>query len=242
VSNNNFGAKDMVALLETLKNALRDFAAREDKLNSDFRTRSAVESRAFDAAKNNQSASSAETIAKATADFEASTAQAVARFDQRKARLNQAHINARKRVMDDITQQEADIKYSVQTGSLEAERVRDENLVATAAAFEDINRRVGESQNRFAELEVSAHKAFSGYSGFRKLLGADREWPQPDLSPDENQLLAELNRLEKKIGDDISRFRGLFPAAIFRALPIWLWGIFIVGLRGAGSLSASHGN
>src|SRR6185312_11870271 len=52
---------------------------------------------------------------------------------------------------------------------------------------------------------------------------------QPDLSPDENQLLEELNRLEKKTGDDIGRFRRLFPAAIFRVLPIWLWGILLLG-------------
>src|SRR5439155_21553328 len=131
---NHFGAKDMVALLETLKNALRDFAAREDKLNADFRARSAVETRAFDAAKNQQSTAAAETIAKATADFDAASEKNATRFEQRKARLNQAHINARKRVLDAITQQEADIKYSVQSGSLEAERVRDEKLTAAAAA------------------------------------------------------------------------------------------------------------
>jgi S-DNA-T family DNA segregation ATPase FtsK/SpoIIIE len=229
VSNNNFGAKDLVALLETLKNALRDFAAREEKLNSDFRTRSAVETRAFDAAKGTQSTTASETIAKAAADFDAASEKANTQFEQRKTRLNQAHINARKRVMDAITQQEADIKYNVQTGSLEAERVRDEKLTATAAALEDFNRRVGESQNRFLELDVAAHKAFGGYGGFRKMLAPDREWPQPDLSSDENQLLEELNRLEKKTGEDIGRFRRLFPAAIFRILPIWLWGILLLG-------------
>jgi hypothetical protein len=41
----------MVALLETLKNAMRDFAAREEKLNADFRARFGVETRAFDIAK-----------------------------------------------------------------------------------------------------------------------------------------------------------------------------------------------
>jgi hypothetical protein len=201
----------MVALLETLKNALRDFAAREEKLNSDFRTRSAVETRAYDAAKDKQSTASAETIAISTAEFDALAAQAETHFEQRKVRLNQAHINARKRVLDAITQQEADIKYAVQTGSLEAERVRDEKLVATAAAFEDFNRRMGESQTRFAELEATAHKVLGGYS---KLLSPDHEWPQPDLSPDENQLFEELTRLEKKIGDDLSRFRELFPMAM----------------------------
>ena len=201
----------MVALLETLKNAMRDFAAREEKLNSDFRARSAVETRAFDTAKAKRLADLEEESGKVEANYNAAKDQATARFDQRKTRLNHAHIAARKRVLDAISQQEADIKYSVQSGSLEAERVRDENLTASAAAFEDFNRRVGESQNRFAELEASAHKVFGGYS---KLLAPDREWPQPDLSGDENQLFEELNRLEKKVGDDLVRFRGLFPVAI----------------------------
>jgi S-DNA-T family DNA segregation ATPase FtsK/SpoIIIE len=226
---NNYGAKDMVALLETLKNAMRDFAAREEKLNADFRARSAVETRAFDIAKDKQATAAAETLAKAEAEFGAAKERGTAQFEQRKAKLNQAHITVRKRVMDQITQQEADIKYSVQTGSLEAERVRDEKLVAAANALEDFNRRAGESQNRFAELEASAMKAFGGYGKFRKLLAPDREWPQPDLSGDENQLLDELHRLEKKVSDDIGRFRGLFPAAIFRFLPIWLWGILLLG-------------
>ncbi|HWC61113.1 MAG TPA: hypothetical protein VHC44_15565, partial [Verrucomicrobiae bacterium] len=152
---NNFGAKDMVALLETLKNAMRDFAAREEKLNTDFRTRSAMETRAFDIAKDQQSASAADTIAKAESEFDAATEQSKTHFEQRKTKLNQAHINARKRVLDQISQQEADIKYSVQTGSIEAERVRDEKLTAAAAALEDFNRRVGESQNRIVELEAS---------------------------------------------------------------------------------------
>src|SRR5947208_9046751 len=103
----------MVAWLDALKNALRDFAAREDKLNSDFRTRSAVETRAFDAAKDKQTTAAAETIAQAIAGFDAASEKTTARFERRKEVLNQAHINARRCVMDAITQQEADIKYSV---------------------------------------------------------------------------------------------------------------------------------
>jgi S-DNA-T family DNA segregation ATPase FtsK/SpoIIIE len=131
--------------------------------------------------------------------------------------------------MEGISKQEADIKYSVQTGSLEAERVRDEKLLAAANALEDFNRRGGESQNRIADLEESAAKSFGGYGKFRKLLAPDREWPQPDLSGDENQLIVELHRLKKKIADDIGRFRRLFPAAIFRFLPIWLWVVLLLG-------------
>ena len=219
---NTFGAKDLLALLETLRGAMRDFAAREEKLNSDFRTRSGVEIRAFEVAKEKQTTSAAEGMTKGEADFQSAKEQCHARFERRKARLNRAHNNARKRVLDEISKQEADIKYAVQTGSLEAERVRDDKISATAAALEDFNRRATETNDRFAVLEISTRKAFRGYGGFKKLLATDREWPRPDLSGDENQLLEELNRLEEKIGDDLGRYRRRFPAAIFRFLPIWL--------------------
>lgn len=219
----------MLALLETLKSAMRDFAAREEKLNSDFHTRSGVEIKAFQAAKETQTAGAAEAMAKAETDFQSAKEKRQARFEQRKARLNLAHNNARKRVLDEISKQEADIKYAVQTGSLDAERVRDEKIAAGAAAFEDFSRRANETNDRFAALETSARKAFFGYGGFKKLLATDREWPQPDLSPDENQLLDELHGLEKKIGDDLRRYRGRFPAVIFRFLPIWLWVVLLLG-------------
>ena len=219
----------MLALLDALKNAMRDFAAREEKLNADLRARSTVETRAFDAAKEKQTAAATEATAKAETDFRETKTRARTRFEQRKTKINSAHIAARKRVLDEIGRQEADIKYSVQSGSLEAERVRDEKLASSAAAFEDFNRRTTETADRFGQLEISAAKAFGGYGKFKKLLAADRQWPQPDLSGDENDSLDELQRLEKKTGDDIRRFRGLFPAAVFRALPIWLWGILLLG-------------
>ena len=156
---NNPGAKDILALLETLKNTMRDFAAREEKLNSDFRARSSVETRAFDIAKEKQATAAAEVLEKAEADFQSTKETSIARFEQRKAKLNQAHIKVRKRALDEITQYEGDIKYGVQSGSLEAERVRDEKLTAAANALEDFNRRATETYNRFALLASIGQKS-----------------------------------------------------------------------------------
>src|SRR4051794_21289747 len=172
----------MLALLETLKAAMKDFAAREDKLNLDFRTRSGSEVRTFETAKAAQATRASESVTRAETDFQLAKEKTKSRFEQRKAKLNQAHIKVRKRALDEITDQEAEIKYKVQSGSLEAERVRDEKLVASAAALEDFNHRANETYNRFGLLEASAKKAFGGYGKFKKLLLPEREWPQPDLS------------------------------------------------------------
>ena len=221
---------------------MRDFAAREEKLTGDLRTRSTIETRAFDAAREKQKTEAAEAMARAEADFQAAKEARNARFEKRKNRLNDAHHKARKRILDDVNKYEADIKYSVQTGSLEAERVRDENLTASANALEDFNRRTTETANRFGVLEDSANKAFGGYGRFKKLLDPDREWPQPDLSSDENQLLEQLQQLEKKLEGDIARFRTRFPAVIFRFLPIWLWAVLLLGFAAAVPIIQHSGN
>ena len=46
----NPGAREMLALLDALKNAIRDFAAREEKLNGDLRAQSAAAARLSDEA------------------------------------------------------------------------------------------------------------------------------------------------------------------------------------------------
>ena len=49
--NKNPGVNEMLALLDALKGAVEDFAAREEKLNHDFQTRSAAELNAFESAR-----------------------------------------------------------------------------------------------------------------------------------------------------------------------------------------------
>ena len=73
---NHFGVKDMLALLETLRSAMRDFAAREEKLSADLRARSAVETRAFDIARKKHATEAAETMAKAVANFQSAQERA----------------------------------------------------------------------------------------------------------------------------------------------------------------------
>ena len=60
----------MLALLDALKGAVEDFAAREEKLNHDFQTRSAAELDAFESAKLEQQSKQAEALAAAEAALE----------------------------------------------------------------------------------------------------------------------------------------------------------------------------
>ena len=63
------GVNEMLALLDSLKGAVGDFAEREEKLNHDFETRSAAELNAFESAGQEQQSTQADSLATAEAAF-----------------------------------------------------------------------------------------------------------------------------------------------------------------------------
>ena len=69
--NSNLGVTEILALLDRLKSALQDFAAREEKLETEFRARSSAEARAFEAATSEQAEKQAARLAAAEAQAQA---------------------------------------------------------------------------------------------------------------------------------------------------------------------------
>ena len=66
----NLGVNEMLALLDALKGALHDFAAREEKLNGEFHARTSAETKAFETATQQQAARLSERIADAEIGLE----------------------------------------------------------------------------------------------------------------------------------------------------------------------------
>ena len=79
----NLGVNEMLALLDALKSAFQDFAAREEELNGEFRARSAAETKAFEAATQEQALRLSERFAGAETGLEAEKKNCRARFEKR---------------------------------------------------------------------------------------------------------------------------------------------------------------
>src|ERR1035438_7043880 len=132
----------MLALLDALKKNVRDFAAREEKLESEFRVQTAAGLRDF--ADRNQ----AQEAAAMAQDLDAAMAlknekdQCQLRFERRKAWINSAHAAVSRRVMNQIGEQDTQWKDRTQQGVQQAEIRRDEEL-ANASATRSEERRVG---------------------------------------------------------------------------------------------------
>ncbi len=227
--NKNPGVNEMLALLDALKGAVEDFAAREENLNHDFQTRSAAELNAFESAKLEQQSKQADELAVAEAAFEGEKKQCNVRFEKRKGRINRAHSALSRQALEEGSEREGELKQKIRKNSAAAERQRDADLASAATAFEGFQRKLDGGSETFAHLEKSARRAFRGYGKFRRLLNHREQWPVPDLSQDEDRLFEEFQRLESRTREDLDRFRKILLPQVFRFLPVPLVVLLLLG-------------
>ena len=218
----------MLALLDRFQGALQDFAAREEKLDGEFRARTAAETKTFETSTQAQASRLSERIAGAETSREAERKNRRARFEKRKARINQAHLTCNRQVMEG-TDREGRQKYGLQTSVLAVERKRDAELANAATILENFTIDLTERWEAFILLEKNAGSAFRGYGKFRRLLSPRRPWPEPALPADENQLFEELHRLENDTRDELSRFEKIPLPRFFKYLQFWLLTILLLG-------------
>ncbi len=224
----HLGLNETLALLNRLRSAIQDFAAREEKLAGEFRTRSAAEAKVFDAATQRQESRLAVAIADAEDAFEVEKDKRRSKFEKRKARITQAHLVVTKQVREGVGGREGRRKQKISEGSTQAERDREAGLANTVATLADFKTKLAENREAFNLLEAEAGSAFRGYGTFRRLLSPNRQWPEPNQTPDEYQLLEELHRLPAVIRRELDGFNQFPLPQFFRSFPVWLFLIVLL--------------
>ena len=222
----------MLALLDRFRSAIQDFADREEKLNGEFRARTAAETKAFEASTQEQASQLSERIADAKTGLEAERKNCRSKFERRKARITQAHLTCNRQVMEG-TDREGRHKHWLQKNTVDAERKRDAELANAATTLENFKSKLAERREPFVLLEKTTRSAFRGYGAFRRLLSPHRPWPEPALPADENQLFEELRRLETDIRNELSHFEKIPLPRFFKYLPLWLMMILLLLVFGA---------
>src|ERR1700722_12566809 len=114
----------MLALLEKLKQTVRDFAAREEKLESEYHARSGAAKSQYETRNEKLEADWEASHAAAEADLQARKAQARAQTDNRKNWIDRAYKKVRGRAATNIESQDANWRGQVQSGMVEAEQQR----------------------------------------------------------------------------------------------------------------------
>jgi hypothetical protein len=222
-----------LALLDALKGVIRDFAAREEKLDSKFRVQSAAALEAFSSRNEAQAAAAVAQETNAAAALETEKKLVQSRFEKRKERINRANVAVNRWVQDEIVQCDAEWKDRTHQGVQAAELHRDEELANATTTYNNFQQNLTTAGEELARLETAALGAFRGYGKFRRLLAPGRKWPEPDLKPDENILFVELQKLQAKIPGDLKRF-GKFPLPkVFKFLSVWLLSALLLAVAAA---------
>jgi len=224
------GTNETLALIDQLVAAMQEFAAREQRLLAEFRTRTAADQHAFTTAREAELARRSQMLAQAELNSQHAMEGLQQRFEQRKARINRGHMESRRRALDAIHEVEGRRKYKVQEGTLNAEKRRDAELAALAADDAAFNGRLIEAQQWLAQLATSTRFAFSGYGKITRMLS--REHPVPSVaaaSPDEM-----LEKAAQAHADASRRLEDLSSAALpkwFRFFPAGVSAfLFIAGV------------
>ena len=220
--NSHLVVNETLALLDRLKGTVRDFAAREEKLNGEFHLASGAEQNALAARKQAQESAAGKLEAHAADALETEKKRLQSRFEKREARLQRVQIAISQWVTDEISERDSEWKEHTRQSVLTAEQRCQEDLAAAAAAHENFQQNLAEAGGVMEQLQITARSAFRGYGRFCRLLSPDRQWPEPDLMPDKTILFGDLKKLQAKIPGDLKRFRKSPLPVVFRFLPVWL--------------------
>ena len=220
--------------LDALAAAAADFAAREEKLNREHQARTGAAQQQWEAAQAAANDQLGDHVDAVRDDYEERRASNSQWFAQRKRRINTAHANVRRKLVDGITGQEGRQKFAMQKGTLDAERNRVAALAQADTDHAEYQQNLANLRGGFAGLEASARSAFGSYGSFRKLLAPGQTWPEPDLIADEHKLFARFEALYEETEAQIKKFRGNPLTAVFRFVPGWL--LIFFALAGAAGL------
>jgi S-DNA-T family DNA segregation ATPase FtsK/SpoIIIE len=219
---------ELLESLESFRAAIRDFAAREEALNREYRNLTETAELRYQqqmrAAENEHAAQ----VEKARAETQAALDHVQGRFAARERRLHDGHASARKLALERVDHEEGRRKYAVQKGTFDADRRQTELLAANDAALADFRARLEETRAGLDELAVGSRTAFRGMVLFQRLLR--QEAASDNASGDHEALLAEAIRLQTAARNDLSKFRGLVAPRLFRSAPLWVWTVIAIGL------------
>ena len=232
---------ETLALLDKLKQTVRDFAAREEKLESDYHNRSAAAHNQYETQNETLETDWEAALATAEEDLKATRKRAEAVTENRKQRIDRAYKNTRNKASKGVEVRDTQWREQVQSGLVEAEQQRDSSLAAAASANESFHQKLTEAVQTFQGLEKTARRAFHVSGKFQRLIRRQPAWEE--IAFDGDEFFARLLRLQTQIENDLGRFQKIALPALFRFIPIWPLAILLLALAIAGPvLSHFHSN
>jgi S-DNA-T family DNA segregation ATPase FtsK/SpoIIIE len=230
---NNPGINDLLAELDTLKSVLNDFARREEKLNNEFRTKSNAESTLQETRVRTLEQKVTDFSTQAEMDQHATEEHHNSRCQKRLNRVYTIQAAMKRRLAGQVDDLDKQLGGAVREQKAVAEQRRDEELAREKTGYEELQQKLAAAGETLEQLTQTAQKAFGGYGAFRRMLMPKYAWPAPDLTRNEQDLYAEIQKLLSGIPAKLKKFGGLPAPLIFRLIPLWLISLVLLGVSAA---------
>src|SRR5437588_9318783 len=202
---------------------LEEIGGKMAKLNEDLKMTLLREGRRYETTLDQLNKQLSADVAKAETDFQNAKAAVQAWFDKRKVRISQAYQASREQALKRVDEKVGARKYELQKGMLQAEKDRDAGLAAHADATRQFQESLAAEEQKLAELERDAQRAFRGYGWLRRGFLAAYEHDNVDVSGDEHHLLARLREHLSTGKNELVEFKRSLLLKLFRPLPLWLF-------------------
>ena len=228
--NNLPGIQETLALLDSLKSVAADFAAREEQLVAELARAGNKELNTHEIRVSTLEAKARQFGETAELALEQDEFRREKKFQKRKTAIDRAHLKLKRQAERQGDELETQLNDAVRQNTMLAEQRRERELADETARFQAFQQTLADSGAALEQLTAAARKAFGGYGKFRRRLAPGHPWPEPDFSPDENQLLALCQNAREKIAADLARFQKFPAPQIFRFIPVWLVSVLLLAV------------
>ena len=239
--NNIPAVNNILALLDSLKQTVRDFTAREARLETDYQNRTSAALKLYETQNETLETDWEARLTEAEAELQSEKERAQSLNNARKDRIERAYKTVRGRAVSSVESQDAKWRGQVQSGLVEAEQKRDADLAAAATANDNFRQKFAETSAVFERLEKKARRAFHVSGKFRRLLHR-RQAAESSAAFDGDEFFNRLGRLQSQIENDLKKFDTALLPRLLRFVPVWPLGIVLLAVAIAVPVLAHFGS
>lgn len=213
---------ETIALLERLRQSIRDCTTRRSELEKDAQLRTArlrAQHEQGLTAERSHWAGATET-ANATASAAQSATETS--FNSRKNRITKALNNALKHRLNEIESEEGKHTLDNQGGLFDAEKARDADTQSNKSRYESFSNELANERAALDLLRARARGTFGAFPGLKRLIAEPPVVHLSQPNAPEGELLNQLRTHRDHATAEIARTNGLVLPLVFRVFPIWL--------------------
>jgi DNA segregation ATPase FtsK/SpoIIIE, S-DNA-T family len=213
---------ETLALLDRLRQSVREAVQRTGELERDFIARSHKLRTQLDQALAAERLRWTSASEKVNADAAVRHERIVTSFTARKALIARALENTRTKRLAEIESEEGKLTFDNQRRLLDTERTRETDTQKNTADHQAFTSELADERAALDRLADRARATFAGFPSLARLITNPPTTPPPDAKPHENQLLDQLRVQRDQAARELSRSNAIVLPVFFRFFRLWL--------------------